>query len=685
MSERGVSLIAYREGVLVAAILSLMVLPVSSPSFAASTAEDHVQYMYSGNQETLADPMRPLVYYGEGSWIYVVDAGTGATLDAISVDGQAESLDLSRDSNSLYVALAQTNKIAVIDLLTRNVRREIPLNFTPLSVRAGRPDRLYVSNAPGEGEFGHAYVINESSGFVVRDLYISFAAALEVDPSASVLLTAWLFVSPGEITRYDITTDNVTQIGPSYYGPYYGRQSVDWVRNRMYVGSAIISLETMTVIEPIYLSSVLFSAAFASNGTRIYGIVGSFYGPGRSLWGRDSVTGWETTAPQADGTGWVVVSEDGANLIVGKPLQRVTRPITLTPSYPRPNAVLNATPGWVSARLDFGLPFKTLSNAVISLDGARLPLHVFVPEDLEGLLNSSLPDGKHTVDYALTFAEGESVGAAWEFWIYVNMTTPSVGALYPAQDSIEKAAVSYLQASINHGDPWQPIESVSMYLDGRSLETSFESPEVLRAALPVTLQDGDYQVWGEISWNGGVRSFYWRFSVRIEIPPLASFAVGTQALFVGDEITFDASSSSDLQGTIVVYRWDFGDGEQEQGRVVSHIFSKSGSFVVRLRVVDNRGLEGASAMEVTLEMRPPGPFPVWAVLLASMSMTAAVGFAISGVRNESERKSRLSAPPRSSGTAVGHGRVLFCIFCGAPTAHGNRYCFECGRPVWAAP
>ena len=143
-----------------------------------------------------------------------------------------------------------------------------------------------------------------------------------------------------------------------------------------------------------------------------------------------------------------------------------------------------------------------------------------------------------------------------------------------------------------------------MYLDGRSLETSFESPEVLRAALPVTLQDGDYQVWGEISWNGGVRSFYWRFSVRIEIPPLASFAVGTQALFVGDEITFDASSSSDLQGTIVVYRWDFGDGEQEQGRVVSHIFSKSGSFVVRLRVVDNRSLEGASAMEVTLEMRP---------------------------------------------------------------------------------
>ena len=42
----------------------------------------------------------------------------------------------------------------------------------------------------------------------------------------------------------------------------------------------------------------------------------------------------------------------------------------------------------------------------------------------------------------------------------------------------------------------------------------------------------------------------------------------------GDTFTFDASGSSDPDGSITEYRWDFGDGATGSGVAVSHQFPK---------------------------------------------------------------------------------------------------------------
>ncbi len=58
---------------------------------------------------------------------------------------------------------------------------------------------------------------------------------------------------------------------------------------------------------------------------------------------------------------------------------------------------------------------------------------------------------------------------------------------------------------------------------------------------------------------------------------------------VGSEIIFDASGSFDHEGEIVSYLWDFGDGYNEYGMVVSHNYDSQEVYPITLTVSDNEG------------------------------------------------------------------------------------------------
>jgi PKD repeat protein len=85
-------------------------------------------------------------------------------------------------------------------------------------------------------------------------------------------------------------------------------------------------------------------------------------------------------------------------------------------------------------------------------------------------------------------------------------------------------------------------------------------------------------------------------SIKIEfpeLPPVASFTYTPENPVVGEEITFDASSSYDPDGgTIVEYSWNFGDGNitETEDKVVPHTYTKAGEYNVTLTVKDNDGL-----------------------------------------------------------------------------------------------
>jgi PKD repeat protein len=56
--------------------------------------------------------------------------------------------------------------------------------------------------------------------------------------------------------------------------------------------------------------------------------------------------------------------------------------------------------------------------------------------------------------------------------------------------------------------------------------------------------------------------------------------------------TFDASGSTDKDGTVTGYAWDFGDGATATGRTVTHAFPSAGTRSVTLTVTDDQQATG---------------------------------------------------------------------------------------------
>lgn len=71
---------------------------------------------------------------------------------------------------------------------------------------------------------------------------------------------------------------------------------------------------------------------------------------------------------------------------------------------------------------------------------------------------------------------------------------------------------------------------------------------------------------------------------------------------------FDASGSSDPDGAISTYRWEFGDGATGEGVTLTHTYDRSGRYSVRLTVIDDRGGEASLRQSVLVNSLPVAGF-----------------------------------------------------------------------------
>ncbi|MGB0496544.1 MAG: PKD domain-containing protein, partial [Kangiellaceae bacterium] len=69
---------------------------------------------------------------------------------------------------------------------------------------------------------------------------------------------------------------------------------------------------------------------------------------------------------------------------------------------------------------------------------------------------------------------------------------------------------------------------------------------------------------------------------------------------------FDANASSDSDGTIDTYSWDFGDGNSATGVTPSHTYSADGSYDVTLTVTDNNAANSSATNQVTVSSPTTG-------------------------------------------------------------------------------
>jgi PKD repeat protein len=82
--------------------------------------------------------------------------------------------------------------------------------------------------------------------------------------------------------------------------------------------------------------------------------------------------------------------------------------------------------------------------------------------------------------------------------------------------------------------------------------------------------------------------------------PVASFTESAQTVSSGENIHFDASKSSDSDGTIVSYSWTFGDEITATGVTADHVYSAEGTYTVTLTVTDDDGASSSVSAEMTV-------------------------------------------------------------------------------------
>ncbi|MYE82051.1 MAG: PKD domain-containing protein, partial [Gammaproteobacteria bacterium] len=111
-------------------------------------------------------------------------------------------------------------------------------------------------------------------------------------------------------------------------------------------------------------------------------------------------------------------------------------------------------------------------------------------------------------------------------------------------------------------------------------------------------------------------------------PPTASFTATPDGGPPPLTVAFDASASSDADGSITEYAWDFGNTATGTGQTIDNTYDRSGVYEVRLTVTDDDGSQATAMREIVVNVLPTprieadpvdGQAPVTVTFDASMS------------------------------------------------------------------
>lgn len=112
----------------------------------------------------------------------------------------------------------------------------------------------------------------------------------------------------------------------------------------------------------------------------------------------------------------------------------------------------------------------------------------------------------------------------------------------------------------------------------------------------VNVSDGEFTV----------QSAVWNFTTVDNYAPVADFTLdvdnATQMIWVND-------TSTDSDGTVVYWSWDFDDGTSEvHTQDAIHSYSTGGNYTVELTIIDNDGGSDSKTLDVTLNYPPTASF-----------------------------------------------------------------------------
>jgi hypothetical protein len=153
------------------------------------------------------------------------------------------------------------------------------------------------------------------------------------------------------------------------------------------------------------------------------------------------------------------------------------------------------------------------------------------------------------------------------------------------------------------------------------------------------------------------------FAVPADPPPAAAFNYSPSSPSAEDPVSFDASASSDFDGSITSYLWSYGDGSSGSGVVATHAYASPGTYAVTLTVTDESGARGSSSQTIIVAgggsttTTTPGA-------TAGKPPTTTTTVTQTQTNSQLSRAATLSVPKQRLSAVLAHGLVLWLS--GAP-------------------
>ncbi|WP_302081330.1 PKD domain-containing protein [Salinibaculum rarum] len=171
------------------------------------------------------------------------------------------------------------------------------------------------------------------------------------------------------------------------------------------------------------------------------------------------------------------------------------------------------------------------------------------------------------------------------------------------------ASDSTVKGSTLNSYEWDFSNNGTTDKTGETVEYNFSDDEDYPVTLTVTADDG------RIANRTKTVTVYNRI-------PTASFTYTPSNPDPGENISFDASGSSDPDGDIASYEWEFDDGNTSNGETTNHSYASAGDYIVQLDVTDNDGATRRTSQVVSVGGQSP---PSVTITSTSISETGSSG------------------------------------------------------------
>ncbi|MBT8172232.1 PKD domain-containing protein [Candidatus Bathyarchaeota archaeon] len=86
--------------------------------------------------------------------------------------------------------------------------------------------------------------------------------------------------------------------------------------------------------------------------------------------------------------------------------------------------------------------------------------------------------------------------------------------------------------------------------------------------------------------------------------PSAIIDIDNREPIIGESITFDGSDSTDIDGDIIKWIWNFGDEGTSDQKITTHIYLTAKEYLITLTVVDDHGI--SSSNSTTIDVKASG-------------------------------------------------------------------------------